>query len=404
MTSTKLAPIFRKPSDILAQGSWKIFPNELLVFTDSNIEHRSKIAGFDLDGTLIKTKSGNVFPKDINDWEIWHSTVLKELVNLNDTGFKVCIFTNQKGIQMGKVSLSAFKGKIQKICSRIGITMQVFISLGSLNFRKPYIGMWNLLETSFNGNVKVDRLNSIYVGDAAGRVRTKERLRSDHSLSDRLFAINLNVNFFTPEQFFLKKKKIEEFSMPVFDPSIILNKSLDLFQPVDTKFPIAQSELLVMVGPPASGKSTISLQLSNQHGYVIVNQDILKTWQKCFEHASELLDLKKRVIIDNTNRDLETRQRYIKLAKDKNIPCRCIVMKVSMSHSFHNNRYRQIAKLVDKNHLNVNDTVIRMFYTSFKKPNSIEGFNDIIKVNFVPNFKNDEYRKIYSLYLVDFID
>lgn len=48
MTSTKLAPIFRKPSDILAQGSWKIFPNELLVFTDSNIEHRSKIAGFDL--------------------------------------------------------------------------------------------------------------------------------------------------------------------------------------------------------------------------------------------------------------------------------------------------------------------------------------------------------------------
>lgn len=33
--------------------------------------------------------------------------------------------------------------------------------------------MWNLLETSFNGNVKVDRLNSIYVGDAAGRVRTK---------------------------------------------------------------------------------------------------------------------------------------------------------------------------------------------------------------------------------------
>lgn len=110
--------------------------------------------------------------------------------------------------------------------------------------------------------------------------------------------------------------------MPVFDPSIILNKSLDLFQPgfnkikkyilktfvlVDTKFPIAQSELLVMVGPPASGKSTISLQLSNQHGYVIVNQDILKTWQKCFEHASELLDLKKRVIIDNTNRDLETR-------------------------------------------------------------------------------------------------
>lgn len=52
------------------------------------------------DGTLIKTKSGNVFPKDINDWEIWNSSVLKELGNFYDNGFKICIFTNQKGIQV----------------------------------------------------------------------------------------------------------------------------------------------------------------------------------------------------------------------------------------------------------------------------------------------------------------
>lgn len=30
------------------QGSWKIIPNELFVFTPENIEHREKIAGFDL--------------------------------------------------------------------------------------------------------------------------------------------------------------------------------------------------------------------------------------------------------------------------------------------------------------------------------------------------------------------
>lgn len=33
--------------------------------------------------------------------------------------------------------------------------------------------MWNLLETSYNGSLKIDRSNSIYVGDAAGRVKTK---------------------------------------------------------------------------------------------------------------------------------------------------------------------------------------------------------------------------------------
>lgn len=62
-----------------------------------------------------------------------------------------------------------------------------------------------------------------------------------------------------------------------------------------------------MVGSPASGKSTIALKLAKEQNYNIVNQDKLKTWQKCLNKATELLDLKKRVIIDNTNRDLETR-------------------------------------------------------------------------------------------------
>lgn len=62
-----------------------------------------------------------------------------------------------------------------------------------------------------------------------------------------------------------------------------------------------------MVGPPASGKSTISFRLSKDYDYIIVNQDQLKTWQNCVKQASEALDSKKRVIIDNTNRDEATR-------------------------------------------------------------------------------------------------
>lgn len=49
---------------------------------------------------MIKTKSGNVFPKDVTDWQLWDLKVSKELRDLYNNGYKVCIFTNQKGIQV----------------------------------------------------------------------------------------------------------------------------------------------------------------------------------------------------------------------------------------------------------------------------------------------------------------
>ena len=58
----------------------------------------SKIAAFDLDGTIIKTKSGRVFPKDKNDWVFFNDNVKKILYNLCNNNYKIVIFTNQKGI------------------------------------------------------------------------------------------------------------------------------------------------------------------------------------------------------------------------------------------------------------------------------------------------------------------
>ena len=50
--------------------------------------------------------------------------------------------------------------------------------------------------------------NSFYCGDAAGRKRVNGK--KDFACSDRLFAINLNLTFHTPEECFLNKKSNEE--------------------------------------------------------------------------------------------------------------------------------------------------------------------------------------------------
>lgn len=60
---------------------------------------------------------------------------------------------------------------------------------------------------------------SFYVGDAAGRiVNWAPKKKKDFSCSDRLFAINLKLNFYTPEEHFLNQRTAN-FNLPGFIPS-----------------------------------------------------------------------------------------------------------------------------------------------------------------------------------------
>lgn len=45
-----------------------------------------KIAAFDLDGTLISTKTGFIFPNGADDWKWWNDLVPTRLKELHDDG------------------------------------------------------------------------------------------------------------------------------------------------------------------------------------------------------------------------------------------------------------------------------------------------------------------------------
>lgn len=75
---------------------WESYNNgQLLVYTPPDCKASDKIASYDMDGTLITTKSGKVMPGGVDDWKLAYGTVITTLKTKHSEGYKIVIFTNQ---------------------------------------------------------------------------------------------------------------------------------------------------------------------------------------------------------------------------------------------------------------------------------------------------------------------
>lgn len=172
-----------------------------------------------MDGTLITTKSGRVFPKDEKDWKFLYSSTVQKIQSFfeGNDNFKFVIVTNQAGMSNGKTTLDGMKKKIEAIVSQLATPVIVFVVPGRTEYRKPMTGIWNVFVNEFNESVVPNLNESFFCGDAAGR-------RKDHSVCDRLFALNLEIGFKTPDEFFMGHKPID-FTMPMFNPKEFLESA-----------------------------------------------------------------------------------------------------------------------------------------------------------------------------------
>uniref|UniRef100_UPI00398F5BC9 bifunctional polynucleotide phosphatase/kinase isoform X2 n=1 Tax=Pristiophorus japonicus TaxID=55135 RepID=UPI00398F5BC9 len=285
------------------QDKW-IKETKLLVFTKKGVRARSKFAGFDIDGTIITTRSGKVFPTGPDDWRILYPEIPRKLKELAQDGYKIVFFTNQRGISRGKLRPQDFQAKAEAIVTRLGVPIQVYVATGLGFYRKPMLGMLDHFREQGNEGVKIDLESSFYVGDAAGRPANwaPDRKKKDFSCSDRLFSLNAGLTFYTPEEFFMGWKK-PPFQLPEFDP------------------------------------------------------DTLGSWQKCVTVCEAALRDGKRVAIDNTNPDLESRSRYTDCARKAGVPCRCFLFTTCFEQAKHNNRFREMTSTV-LGHVPVNEMVM----------------------------------------------
>ena len=114
-------------------------------------------------------------------------------------------------------------------------------------FRKPRPGIWYWLRNVANKDDVIDVENSFYCGDAAGRrVGWAHKRKKDFSCSDRLFASNLGIKFYTPEEYFMGHKATNLFDLPGFDPQ--QGGSDALLDPEMESMVADKQDMVMMVG------------------------------------------------------------------------------------------------------------------------------------------------------------
>jgi len=286
----------------------------------------ARFAIFDVDWTLIKPKEGRKFPQNVDDWQWLRKSVPETVRKFFVDGFEIIFLTDQS--KPWKVTM------IENVISVLAVDVTCLIAMNKA-FHKPNPAFF--LETFSNGTF--DRGSSFFVGDAAGR-------EGDWSRNDIDVAARIGVKFYTPEEVF-----------PLFKGE----------EPVFVPHEDGKQEVLIMVGYPASGKSTVAREMQEKYGYAHIDGDVFKTAPKMVKEAEKYVGTPNSVIFDATNGTKERRKLYIDFAKKHNLKVRCLWKTTPIDLSMEQNRERQ-----KQGGPKVPDVVFYTYRKRFEEPSGSE--------------------------------
>lgn len=161
---------------------------------------KEKALFLDLDGTLIRTKSGSKYPENIDDWEFMSRKVLIAIKKYKEEGFHICIVANDGGIELGHYSKEQITTKLDCISKEleqyIGQTVN-YAFCGNMEsyMRKPNPGMAYRFALELELNLR----NSVMVGN---------------SETDAKFAKNAFIGTYLDVEDFMKEQFVREYSTP----------------------------------------------------------------------------------------------------------------------------------------------------------------------------------------------
>eukprot|EP00759_Apiculatamorpha_spiralis_P025663 PhF_6_TR29068/c0_g1_i1/m.42362 len=356
-----------------------------------SLPSRNCVAAFDIDNTITKKKTGSMLkgpiPADLNDFEFLDPRVIPKLKKESETSF-IVFFTNQQGIGDKIVTKDSVLIRIAEMAQQIGVPFVCFIATQHDYWRKPSDSMWGYFISKYYGQKAPD--TAFFVGDAAGRPQ-------DFNDSDWAFAKNVGIPFFTPEQYFFDPnfdvKGTQQIAAPRAHPGDGIRQ---VAYGSRGPFHSINQEIVLLMGPPASGKSSFTATYFEPYGYVSVNQDTLKTRDKCVEIVELALRAGASAVVDNMNFTRDVRKVYIDLATKYQVDIRVLLLDTPKPIVEHNNKVRErrtcgFVKAIPF-------AVYANYSNNVAKPLESEGLTEVVEVPFELEFRTKLDEKLFWQY------
>lgn len=346
---------------------------------------KPKVAAFDIDWTLIRSK--NKHPKTIDDWGFLYEWIPETLEELSKEYTIICL--SNQSLMKKPDRLHMIKERFLTFAGSLEIPIVLYVSIGDTSFRKPNMGMLELfLEQTGKKLSDIE----FYVGDAAGRIYSKTK--KDFSDSDYRFAKNISTQFHTPELYFDGNEhgepKIVGFVPERKSKSEIRNLRFQYNFPDPNKNP----HVIIMVGYPGSGKSTFIKNYLDADAYKIIEFD--KSSRKIKLPLDDGSVLTQSVVLDGVHMTHEQRVKSFSYIPE-NTNVFCVYLEMSMEEAMHRDKYRinksfyssdkpiLERKLLTK----ISPIVYRIAHKHFVAPTIEEGFTEVIK--YYPYIEDELY-------------